>query len=73
MPVSESSDVSSPSNPTEAGFCDSPDYANTVAITDTLAYVADESAGLRVVDISDVANPVEVGYYQTPVGHADWR
>jgi hypothetical protein len=31
--------------------------------------VADREAGLRVVDVSDPAQPVEVGFYDTP-GHA---
>lgn len=30
------------------------------------AYVADGPAGLRIMDVSDPANPVEVGFYDTP-------
>ncbi len=33
------------------------------------AYVADFDSGLRVVDVSDPTQPVEVGFHQTP-GHA---
>jgi len=29
-------------------------------------YVADDNAGLRVISVSDPANPVEVGFYDTP-------
>ena len=29
-------------------------------------YIADAHAGLRVIDISNPSNPVEVGYYDTP-------
>jgi hypothetical protein len=34
------------------------------------AYVADYSAGLRVISVSDPAHPIEVGYFDTP-GQAD--
>ena len=37
-----------------------------VAVSGNYAYVADYGAGLRVVDVSNPANPVEVGYYDTP-------
>ncbi len=30
------------------------------------AYVADDGKGLRIIDISDPANPSETGYYDTP-------
>ncbi len=32
----------------------------------TYAYVADDTAGLRVVDVSNPAAPFEVGFYDTP-------
>ena len=28
--------------------------------------MADESSGLRIIDIADPASPVEVGFYDTP-------
>ncbi|MBU0507669.1 hypothetical protein KKH27_02360 [bacterium] len=42
------------------------DDANAVSAVDTLAYVTTASSGLRIVDISDPASPVEVGCYDTP-------
>ncbi|MFQ5739992.1 MAG: LVIVD repeat-containing protein [Acidobacteriota bacterium] len=30
------------------------------------AYVGDDFAGLRIIDISDPTNPVEAGFYNTP-------
>jgi hypothetical protein len=37
-----------------------------VAVSGSYAYVADGSSGLRVVDVSNPTNPVEVGYCNTP-------
>ncbi len=37
-----------------------------VEVSGSYAYVADCRSGLRVLDISIPANPVEVGYYDTP-------
>jgi hypothetical protein len=37
-----------------------------VAVSGSTAYVADGRGGLRVVDVSDPANPTEVGAYDTP-------
>ena len=34
-----------------------------MAVAGNYVYVADRSVGLRVVDVSDRANPVEVGFY----------
>jgi hypothetical protein len=41
-----------------------------VAVAGTTAYVADEAAGLRVVDVSNPMAPAEVGFYDTP-GYAE--
>lgn len=47
------------------------DTAVGVAISSTCAYVATLHAGLRVVDVSDQTNPVEVGHFDTPgITHA---
>jgi hypothetical protein len=65
-------DVSTPANPTEVGFYDTPGGAREVAVATgdpqghTYAYVADEGAGLRVVDVSLPTNPTEVDFYDTP-------
>jgi len=59
-------DVSNPSAPFEAGYCDTPGNAIDVAVVGEYAYIADDYAGLRVVDVSNAAAPFEVGYYDTP-------
>jgi len=59
-------DVSDPAHPTEVGFCDTPGYAQSVAVAGDYAYVADGDDGLRIVDVSDPAHPTEVGYHDTP-------
>jgi hypothetical protein len=41
-----------------------------MAVAGNCAYVADGSAGLRVVSVADPAHPSEVGYYDTP-GYAE--
>jgi hypothetical protein len=40
--------------------------------TDQLAYYAWYAGGFRVADISDPANPVEVGHYVDPAGNNFW-
>ena len=45
---------------------DTPGYAFGVKVVGTLAYVADHSSGLRILDVSNPAAPVEVGSYATP-------
>ena len=42
-----------------------PSTAEGVAVVGSYAYVADDSAGLRVISVSDPAHPVEVGFYIT--------
>ncbi len=72
-------DVSDPANPAFAGFYSIPrialhDEVNTlmydnvasVAVAQGHAYVAEYQFGLRVVNIADPSNPVEVGFYDTP-------
>jgi len=62
--------VSTPTNPTEVGFCDMPGYAQSVAVAGNYAYIADGDGGLRVVDVSIPTSPTEVGFYDTP-GYAN--
>jgi len=59
-------DVTDPVHPVEAGGLDTPGYAYGVAVSGTLAYVADAWEGLRVVNVSNPAKPVEVGACDTP-------
>jgi len=49
-----------------AGSCDTPGDAWAVAVAGDYAYVADAFSGLRVIDISDPANPVLAGSCDTP-------
>lgn len=59
-------DISNPVQPQSAGHCNVPGIATSVYVSDSLAYVANRDAGLRVIDISDPTQPEEVGYYDTP-------
>ena len=52
------------------GYYDTPGYAYAVSVLWNYVYVADNDAGLRVVDVTNPANPFEVGFYDTP-GSAD--
>jgi hypothetical protein len=48
------------------GSCDTPGWAQEVAVAGNYAYVADWEGGLRVVNISNPASPFEVGFCDTP-------
>jgi len=50
---------------TLAGSYDTPGYASGVTIAGDYAYVADQSSGLLVIDISDPTNPSLAGSYNT--------
>ncbi len=56
-------DIRFPDGPTEIGSCDVGGYDLFVA--GDLAYTADGSSGLQIVDISDPVNPVAIGNYNT--------
>lgn len=58
-------DISNPAAPVLAGGYGPRGLAYGVAVSDSYAYVADDSAGLQVIDISDPAAPVRVGGYDT--------
>ncbi len=45
----------------DASALDTPGYARDVAVSGGRAYVADGKSGLRIIDVSDPANPREVG------------
>jgi hypothetical protein len=49
-----------------------PDEGGANVDTDKLAYFSWYSGGFRVVDITDPANPVEVGHYIDPAGNNFW-
>ena len=51
---------------TEFGFYDTPGSANGLFIEDDIVYIADGSSGLRIIDVSDINNPVELGFCDTP-------
>jgi len=52
--------------PEFVGFVDTPGLAFGVAVSGDYAYVGDNSAGLRVIDVSSPSAPVEVGFLDTP-------
>ena len=37
-----------------------------VAVFGSYVYVADDEAGLRVINVADPAHPMEAGFYDTP-------
>ena len=47
------------------GGYDTSGYAWGVAVSGNYAYVADDAAGLQVIDVSNPANCVRVGGYDT--------
>lgn len=63
-------DVSTPSNPSEVGSCDTPGEALSVHISGTVALVADGGSGLQVIDVSTPDNPAGIGSYDTSTGYA---
>ena len=56
-------DVADPALPVELGFVDTPDDAHGLTVVGTLAYVADQQSGLRVIL---PAVPTELGFLDTP-------
>ncbi len=66
-------DVSYPTNPTVVGCYDTPGdtpWGKTswdVFVSDDIAYVAAGAGGLRVLDVGDPTNPIELDYY-----YEDW-
>jgi hypothetical protein len=73
-------DVSDPSAPVKIGFYPTPDAALDVAIVGNTAYVAEvysetddprARGGLRILDLSDPAQPNEIGFYPMNPSQAD--
>jgi hypothetical protein len=60
----------SASDPSEAGFYNTPGQARGVAIAGDYACVADGNAGLRIIDISAPGSPLEVSAFDT-AGYAE--
>ena len=58
-------DISNPSAPIEAGTFPTLGVAQDVAVSDSVAYVADREGGLVVVDVSDPSKPRRRGFYRT--------
>jgi hypothetical protein len=58
--------VTDPTNPSETGFFETPCYALDVVLNDTIAYVADGTSGLRILNKSNPANIYEIGSCDTP-------
>jgi len=53
------------------GYYDTPGSAKGVFVSGNYAFVADGLYGVRIIDVSDVTNPVEVSYYDSPgVAHS---
>jgi len=70
-------DVSDVTAPDLIGSLQTPGAAEDLAIDGNYAYVADGSRGLRVIDIADPANPVELGSldandYAKAIAHSDY-
>jgi hypothetical protein len=64
-------DAADPSALVEAGSTTPfPEFVEGVAVDERYAYVADGTAGLRIVDISAPDHPVEVGAWESP-GYAE--
>ncbi len=60
-------DLSEPSQPVLVGQTDSlPGLVQGLAVAGSHAYVADQYAGLRIIDVSDSAAPFEAGACDTP-------
>ncbi|UCG31125.1 MAG: T9SS type A sorting domain-containing protein [candidate division WOR-3 bacterium] len=60
--------VANPLNPSIIGSCYilSTGLGYDVDVKGDYAYLADDAGGLRVIDISNASNPVEIGYYINP-------
>jgi hypothetical protein len=63
-------DVSNPLAPVELGSLDTPGDALDVEVAGRLVFVADGTQGLRLIDASNRAAPVEVGSYTAHPGYS---
>jgi hypothetical protein len=58
-------DISTPSDPQQLDYFDTPATLRSLAVKGNLAFVASSETGLRIVDISDPLNPYEAGSFVT--------
>ena len=58
-------DIWNAREPSEVGFLDTPAKALSVALAGNLVYIAEDTAGFRVVDVTDPSEPKVVGSYKT--------
>ncbi len=63
-------DISDSLNPVKLGSVTTPGKARGVHVSGSYAYVADEDAGLRIIEISDPLCPNEVSYYNRYYDHS---
>ncbi len=63
-------DISTPSAPRRLGGNTTKGAVYDVVASGKYAYLADGKIGLRIVDVSDSANPITVGTLRLPVGDA---
>lgn len=77
-------DVSDPESPKGVSFCcdcvtkprypEGPyDWARGIEVFGNYAYLGDNQAGLRIVDVRDPIHPVEVGVYKVEGGEEIWE
>ncbi len=52
--------------PTLTGSYDTPSAASDISLQGDIAFVADGGAGMQVIDISDLSNPVFIANFDTP-------
>ncbi|MFC2173609.1 LVIVD repeat-containing protein [Acidobacteriota bacterium] len=60
-------DISNPSSPLILSEITMPDAVNDLALSGSYLYVAADAAGLRIVDVSDPAAPIETGHADVPI------
>jgi hypothetical protein len=56
-------DVSAPASPSVIGVCNTVGHAQSVNVVGERAYLAEDTRGLRVVDISNPTDPQEAGHW----------
>lgn len=61
-------DVSDLTSPTVSGVLDTPGFPQNIAVVAMTAYVADDTSGLTILDVSDPAAPSVVGSWDDPTG-----